>query len=138
MGQILLLDDDANVCRLVPAMLAGLHTVTVASDWTEVTQQVFRKDFDLVLLDVNLPVVSGDKIAAVLQKISVKPLKIVLFSAMDEGELRRLARSVGAAGYLVKTLEKQTLRANIARLLADGRMSSPGAPAPADRSADRL
>jgi two-component system response regulator ResD len=117
-GQILLLDDDPSVCELVPAMLAGEHTVTVAKDWTELSQQVFRKDFDLVLLDVNLPVVGGAKIAEVLQKTSAKPLKIILFSAMDEAPLRQLACSVGAAGYLVKTLERKTLRSSLNKLLA--------------------
>lgn len=118
MAKILLLDDDQAVCRIVPAALAGLHSVTVVNDWVKVTQLIFHNDFDLILLDVNLPVVTGDKIAEVLAKTTTKPLRVVLFSAMDEGSLRRLAHSVGASGYLVKTLERQSLRASVERLLS--------------------
>ncbi len=127
MAEILLLDDDETVCHLVPAFLKGIHSVTAVSDWTEVTRQIFRKGFDLVLLDVRMPVVSGDKIAEVLRKTSTRPLKIVLFSSMDEDELARLARSVGAAGYIVKTLEKRELRSRISKFL-DPPATSPAAP----------
>ncbi|HEY3446549.1 MAG TPA: response regulator [Myxococcales bacterium] len=117
MAQILLLDDDAAVCDLVPAFLQDLHTVTVVSNWTEITRQIFHHDFDLVLLDVNLPVVSGDKIAEVLRKTTTKPLNIALFSSMDEEALSKLADTVGANGYIVKTLEKRVLRSRISKFL---------------------
>ena len=117
MAQILLLDDDEAVCNLVPAFLKDLHTVTAVSSWTEVTRQVFHNHFDLVLLDVNLPVVSGDKIAEILRKNTTKPLRIALFSSIDEEDLAKLAVKVGAEGYIVKTLDKRLLRSRVAKFL---------------------
>jgi CheY-like chemotaxis protein len=117
--QILLLDDDEDMRALLPALLGNEYAVTAVTDWTEVNQHIFRSDFDLVLLDVDLPVLSGDKIAEVLSRTARKPVKIVLFSAMDEVELAARARTAGAAGYLRKQLDKQSLRRRV-RELIDG------------------
>jgi len=115
--QILLLDDDEDLRALLPALLGKEYAVTAVGDWTEVNQHIFRSDFDLVLLDVDLPVLSGDKIAEVLSRTARKPVKIVLFSAMDEIELAARARAAGAVGYLRKQLDKESLRRRVRELI---------------------
>ncbi|HBP19908.1 MAG TPA: hypothetical protein DEA08_19220 [Planctomycetes bacterium] len=114
MATILVIDDDAQARDLFTQVLGVEHEVTTASDWVT-ANAALRPGVDLVLIDVNMPTLSGDTVTKIL--LQTKPnLQIVLTSAMDESELRRLARSVGAAGAIPKTFD-QLLRVRVRRYL---------------------
>jgi len=58
---------------------------------------------DLIVLDVNMPAISGDKICRLIRGISgsLNPL-IILYSSISDGELRKLASECGADGFVSK------------------------------------
>lgn len=57
----------------------------------------------LLLLDVNMPGLSGDGLAGVLRRSSITPdLRIVLYSSNDEDDLRATSRRLGLTGYISK------------------------------------
>jgi CheY-like chemotaxis protein len=59
---------------------------------------------DLVLLDVNMPLVPGDELVSVLKDIpALRGIPVVFFSSNDEMALRRLTRKSGVAGYVLKS-----------------------------------
>ena len=118
MARILIVDDDPDVAGILSGALAPTHEVIAARDWTQVNEHVFRKPVDLVLVDVGMPVIAGDKIAGILRRTVDRKVKIVLFSAMDEGALRRLAATAKADGYLQKNFDPVVLTAQVERLLA--------------------
>jgi PleD family two-component response regulator len=58
---------------------------------------------DLILLDVNMPALSGDRLCSLLKGHSAaKNLPILLYSSNDEDSLRRSVAEFGADGYVCK------------------------------------
>ncbi len=120
MATILVVDDSEDVRNLAVHVLGGEHTVLVLDSWVQAAQYVVKHDIDVILLDINMPGLSGDKVAEILMsKITSKSVNIVLFSTMDEAELRRTAKRVGAIGYLPKTFDGNFLQARVRRFLKE-------------------
>ena len=102
MSRICFLDDSEIMRELVKEIFetSGFE-VFLASGWAELNPIIFRKKVDLVLLDVHLPSLSGEKICQILKE-SVPGIRILLFSSLPEGELEHLAKQVGADGWISK------------------------------------
>jgi CheY-like chemotaxis protein len=102
--RVLLVDDDP----LVGAILGDLleengYLVEIAEDWEAFRSKITLHRFAVILLDVNLPQVSGDKLALFVQKFLDPPLpQVILHSGIEEPQLRQITDQVGAAGYLCK------------------------------------
>ncbi len=118
MAKILVIDDSEDVLSLAKQVLSEEYEVFAINSWVYATDYIFKHDIDLILLDISMPGLSGDKLAQVLIKsVKSKPLNIVLFSAMDEADLRRTAKEVGAKGYIPKTFDGNLLRSRVRRFL---------------------
>lgn len=119
MATILVIDDAQDARDFVKRALGAEHEVYALEDWTEAATFVVKYKPDLILMDMNMPsIFKGDKIANMLQKsIRGQSLNIVLFSSMDEYELRKKAQEVGANGYISKTFDEKLLRVRVKRYL---------------------
>jgi DNA-binding response OmpR family regulator len=59
---------------------------------------------NLVLLDVKMPALDGDKVCKILKEnAATKNVKVVLYSSMAASKLSDLARDCNADGYIVKS-----------------------------------
>ncbi|HEY7693958.1 MAG TPA: response regulator [Gaiellaceae bacterium] len=85
MPRILIADDDRQLVELVRAMLdeAG-HEAVVAHSGLAAADLLEREDFDLVILDVLMPGMSGDALADLLRQL--KPQIPVLLMTGDSGD----------------------------------------------------
>lgn len=85
MARILVADDDRQLVELLRAMLdeAGFE-VEVAHSGLAAADLIEREDFDLVVLDVLMPGMSGDALADLLH--SLKPHVPVLLITGDSGD----------------------------------------------------
>jgi len=85
MARILAADDDRHLVELVRAMLdeAGFE-VDIAHSGLAAADLIEREDFDLVVLDVLMPGMSGDALADLLH--SLKPHVPVLLMTGDSGD----------------------------------------------------
>ncbi|GAK55670.1 response regulator receiver domain protein, CheY-like protein [Candidatus Vecturithrix granuli] len=118
MATLLVIDDSEDVRNLVTQVLSDEHEVYAIDSWVHATEYIFKYSIDLILLDINMPGLSGDKLAEVLMRsVKSKPVNIVLFSAMDEADLRRKAKEVNAMGYIPKTFDGNLLRSRVRRFL---------------------
>ncbi len=118
MAKILVVDDLEDFRKLAMEILGQKHEVYVAASWDQINKYVFHENLDLVLVDVNMPILKGSEITEMLKKTAKgQAMKIVLFSSMDESELRREAKKVGADGYIPKTFDGNLLLASIERYL---------------------
>ena len=118
MATLLVIDDSEDVRNLASQVLSDEHEVLSIDSWVHATEYIFKHDIDLILLDINMPGLSGDKLAEVLKKsVKSKAVNIVLFSAMDESELRRKAKEVDALGYIPKTFDGNLLKSRVRRYL---------------------
>jgi DNA-binding NarL/FixJ family response regulator len=117
----LLVDDSEIVRELVKATLeaAGYEVQTHGSPFG-FSSSLMRQNPDLVLLDVNMPALSGDKLAeiAVKNRLAGGPgCPLLLFSDRPPHELARLAARCGANGYIHKTNDSEALIQAVNRYL---------------------
>lgn len=119
MAKILLVDDDAMNLRLAATVLrqAG-HEVLSAAGGAEGIEAALAHAPDLVLMDVQMPVIDG---IAALRRLRAEPrtaaLKVVAFTALTmKGDRERLLAE-GFDGYLEKPIRYQEFLASVAALL---------------------
>ncbi len=75
-------------------------------------------DFDLILIDVQMPELFGDDVAAVLRHERAVRVPIYLYSTLDEAELAQRAADAHVDGYISKQGGPEHLVAEVQRILA--------------------
>ncbi|MFZ0668644.1 MAG: LytTR family DNA-binding domain-containing protein [Acidimicrobiales bacterium] len=88
--------------------------VSVAQNATDALRQLRYDKFDLVLLDIRMPGLDGLELARVLGRFSEPPV-IVFVTAHEEHALE--AFDVGAAGYLLKPIDRERLEQILRRVV---------------------
>ncbi len=76
----------------------------------------FKDDIDLVLLDLNLPIVNGFEVLKYLRKLDKDMPVIVQTAYLFSGE-RKTSMSMGANGFISKPIQLNDLLFNIANFL---------------------
>jgi CheY-like chemotaxis protein len=106
MVKILLVEDDPFIAEIYKKKLgsSGFETVNVASG-KAVLKEVKEQHFDLILLDLVIPELSGIEVLRELrQNKGYDPnLKVVVFSNLSSTEDREQVLKLGANGFISKT-----------------------------------
>ncbi len=104
MIRVLIVDDHAVLrdgMRAVLAAQSDIEVVAEAADGVAAVQQIVRYKPDVVLLDLNLPLMSGFDVLRELQRRNLAPAVLVL--TMNEApEHVRIAFELGARGFVRK------------------------------------
>ncbi len=79
---------------------------------------------DLVILDVNMPVMNGVGAVRVLRKMQVRARIVMLTISKNEADLMRAIQE-GADGYLLKNAEPDQLKQALLRVMEDKSVISP-------------
>ena len=116
MKHIAVVEDEALMREELADMLrrAG-YTVTEVTDFADVTGQLLALAPDLVLLDLNLPEVSGFQICRDIKRRSALP--VLVLTSRDQLRDEVHALELGADEYLTKPYRKERLLARIGNLL---------------------
>jgi CheY-like chemotaxis protein len=115
--RILIVDDDRTHLLTTQELLEddGYEVLTHVSGFGA-TERILVTRPDLVLLDVNMPALSGEALVPILRgRESIKATPVVLHSSNDESALRAAATRLGASGYVCKG-DVTGLRRTVARL----------------------
>jgi len=101
--KILVVDDEPDTVGLIELTLtpAGFH-VESAYSGSEALTRIRADTFDLILLDVMMPEVSGFDVLRELKEDPTPPPPIIFLTARGRQEDIRTGETLGAAGYLVK------------------------------------
>jgi PAS domain S-box-containing protein len=140
---VLLAEDNVVNQRVALGLLAKRgHRVTVASNGREAIDAVLREQFDVVLMDVQMPVMGGFEATAAIRERERETgghLRIVAMTAHAMAGDRERCLAAGMDAYLPKPIEPRTLFAAVEESAAEG-LSSPPPPPRFDRAAllDRL
>lgn len=118
--KILLVDDSEIVRETVRLTLGeqGYEVVTLDGPFG-FSRALLDERPDLVLMDVSMPALRGDRLAEVAKRSALHTCPIVLFSTHPEEELKALAAECGAAGYIRKTGNADLLLREIERVIAE-------------------
>lgn len=128
-GRLLLVDDESDIVDPVRyALERDGFVVEVARDGERALELAREERFDLVLLDVMLPEVSGYEIC---QGVRLDPtladVKILMMTARGSAMERRKGLALGADGFIAKPFELKELRDAVRSLLDPGAAGVPGA-----------
>lgn len=117
--RILIIDDDpAHLSSTKGILEADGYDVFTHDQPFGSTNEIMRKNPDLVLLDVNMPGLSGEKLAEVYRANALTRMtRVMLYSSNDEDALREASRRLQLDGYICKG-NPATLRLRVAAILA--------------------
>lgn len=111
-SHILLVEDDLIIQKVTAKFLEILGcTWVIASNGKEGYQEAMSGSFDLILMDIMMPVMDGIQAAEqILQNKGNDSPPIVVISAYDVPETRRRCQEVGIEDFVTKpiTLDKLT------------------------------
>jgi DNA-binding response OmpR family regulator len=104
-GKILIIDDDERALAIARRNLeSGGYEVLTCSSALKMPQLVQREKPDLVLLDVEMPALSGEHVLDLATLFDfLRAVPIVIHSSKSEEELASLVARSQAKGYIRKT-----------------------------------
>lgn len=114
--RLLIIEDDMAVVTALRRGLQDSYIIDVATKGSEGQQKAELGDYDLIILDLNLPDRSGLEICQELRKEgNVTPILIVTSRTEVDDKVTLL--DIGADDYLTKPFSLEELRARIRALL---------------------
>jgi DNA-binding NarL/FixJ family response regulator len=127
--RVLIVDDHPLFAKTLEAMLAGhpeLEVVGTGSDGIEALRLASALVPDVVLMDVDMPVLDG---LAATRRITdlLLPSRVIVLTASEETDVSRAALRAGASAFLTKGLISKSLVPAILNVAGAGdRLSADG------------
>lgn len=114
-SRILVADDSAQSRELLTRFLTREgHTVTTAADGREALQCVQAREFDLILLDIQMPELNGFEVLVELRRLgTLACTPVILISGMDEETYAVRGIELGADDFLPRPVNLKLLRARV-------------------------
>ena len=110
MSHILIIDDDEHISGMLSeALTAEGYTISAAFSGTEALMLLSKEKPDLILLDLMLPGLSGEKLLP-----QIKDIPVIIVSAKADVADKVELLFGGAADYITKPFDMQELLARIA------------------------
>ncbi len=124
--KILIADDDAELRGLIGFALRQAGYLAVEADTGAAALTVFEQEQpDLVILDVNMPLMNGFDVCRRIRAEAATPIMLLTVRSSEEDQVHGL--DIGADDYLTKPFSPRTLLARVRALL---RRASGETPAP--------
>jgi PAS domain S-box-containing protein len=127
--RVLLAEDNLVNQKLIMRLLEKMgHQVQVVNNGWEAVQALQNEPFDLVAMDMQMPVMDG--IEAVLkirasEVLTGQHIPVVAMTANAFEEDKRRCFAAGMDGYVVKPVSAEKIRAELERVLAAQKQCSP-------------
>jgi DNA-binding response OmpR family regulator len=102
MARVLIVDDEPDILLMLRVALeAAGHETALAADGETALQRVAEESFDLMLLDVMMPVMDGWGVLENLSGLEHRPRVIVVSAKSSDRDVAR-ALDAGAVDYVIK------------------------------------
>jgi CheY-like chemotaxis protein len=126
--RVLVVDDDEIAVAAISSVLAEAGcAVTRLATPIGVTQIVLAQNIDVVILDLQMPALRGDKLAMMLRgNKRLKDVPVVLVSAAPEQELRTICKAIPGVVALPKRRMQNELAKLVHELAVKKRAASDG------------
>jgi len=117
--RILAVDDSTSMRQMVVFTLKGAgYMVQEAADGQQALDVAKTSQFDLVLSDVNMPVMDGIQLIRELRALPNYKFTPILMLTTEAGAAKKMeGKQAGATGWIVKPFNPDQLLATVARVL---------------------
>jgi DNA-binding response OmpR family regulator len=123
--KIIIVDDDADIVRIVSTMLAGQGwQVLTALGGEEALSAIRRERPDLMLLDIMMPHMTGIEVLREARRIAPQ-MRVVMITAFGDVGSYLEAMDLGACEYINKPFETEELLAMIRNVTTQAMGASP-------------
>lgn len=114
--KILIIDDDEAICGALKELLdSNGYEGIIGKDFTKIVEQIKELKIDLILLDINIPLIDGKKLLQEIRKVSDVAVIMVTSSNLEIDEA--LSISYGADDYISKPYNPNILLLRIGAVL---------------------
>jgi len=119
-GRILVVDDEPDTLGLIELTLqtAG-YNVRTAANGDQALTIILNDTFDLILLDIMMPGMTGFDLVQILQDRQADIPPVVYLTAKSRDEDREMGETLGAAAFLTKPTTRGDLLDTIASILGN-------------------
>ncbi|WP_186464309.1 response regulator [Nitrospirillum bahiense] len=116
---VLSVDDSSSVRQMVKLTLSGAgYDVVQASDGAEGLAKAKDTAVDLVVTDLNMPVMNGlDLIRALRQLPAYRGVPILFLTTESDADMKQAAKAAGATGWITKPFQQEQLVAVVRKVL---------------------
>jgi len=115
---ILIVDDEQGIRLLVKEILGHKYRVLEAGNGQEAIDMANKHKPDLILMDILMPNVNGyDACSTIKTNPATKRIPVVMVTGIGYELNKKLAKSVGADGYLTKPFLEEELLDTISKYL---------------------
>ncbi|CAM8657796.1 hybrid sensory histidine kinase BarA [Oxalobacteraceae bacterium] len=126
--RVLVAEDNPTNRKVIQKILerAG-HHCTLAKDGEDALDKIEKKEFDAIILDMNMPGMTGMDVARVyrLMRGNMARAPIIMFSANVTTEARDESIEAGADEFLPKPIQVNSFLQTLQQLVTDFKMSGP-------------
>ena len=118
-AKILIVDDQPANVTLIEKILDidGYHNVISTTDPTQAEAIYVEQSSDLVLLDLNMPLMDGYQVLAKIREVDPDYPPIIVLTAQSDRESRIKALDIGARDFLAKPFDRVELMTRIRNML---------------------
>ena len=119
--KFVIVDDDPILLRHMQAMLEeDGHSVKSYSSGVDALRDIARDRPDVLISDVMMPAMDGFELCRQIRdQPDLAAIRIIICSAKSYDFDRRRAKELGADGYIVKPIERETLLPQIHDILSN-------------------
>ena len=121
MPNILVVEDSPTMRQLITFAMKRIANARVieATDGVDALKKLSAEKIDLILADINMPVMDGLKLVSLVKNNqSYKDIPVVMITTEGAREDRERAMSIGANAYLAKPIQTQELIKLVNSLIA--------------------
>lgn len=120
MASILAIEDDPSFRDLLRLHLQSAgHSVRTAADPEEGLRAVLEDPPELILLDLDLPYLSGFELLEALRSDEAsRPIPVIIITGKTESDTYERCRKIGFDGFASKPLKREDLLREVGKALA--------------------
>ena len=117
--RILTVDDSPSVRQMVKLTLSGAgYDVIEAGDGAEGLNKAKASTLDMVVTDLNMPVMTGLGLIRELRKLpAYRGVPILFLTTESDPEMKKEAKAAGATGWITKPFQQDQLVAIVRKVL---------------------
>ncbi len=120
---ILIVDDDPSYMEVVRDWLKDTYRVNMASSGTQAITWLAANRADLILLDYEMPVVTGPQVLEMLRsENSMKNIPVIFLTGRSDKDSVMKVFQLKAQGYLLKTIRKDELLQKLGNFFKNGKI----------------